>query len=90
MKYRVTQLHTDSVGHHLLQLQNKKTQSCIDACDTEIEARRSGNEMEYILKAITLDNTRVWLWTTNDLCRAYRRKSLLDKLLYPRRREDTS
>lgn len=90
MKYRVTQLRTDSVGHHLLHLQNAKTLDNIDACDTEIEARRSGGRTEYILKAITLDNRRVWLWTTNDLSRAYRRKALLDKLLYPCRREDTS
>lgn len=90
MKYRITRMRTDAVGHHLLQLQDKKTKKRIDACDTEIEARRSGGRAEYILKAITLDNRRVWLWVTNDLSRAYRRKVLLDNLLYPCQREDSS
>ncbi|WOC32377.1 MULTISPECIES: hypothetical protein [Caproicibacterium] len=91
MSYLVKNIHMDGAGHTLLQLQNRKTQECVAACDTEIEARRTAGKMEYILKAITLEDHRVWLWQTDDLSAAYRRKDQLDALLLsPAKWIDTS
>ena len=67
MKYRIVGSGTDSVGHRLLILQNQKSLDIIQAFDTEIEVRPCHYQVQYVLKAITLDDRRVWLQTTSNL-----------------------
>ncbi len=81
MNYIVKNVQNDLVGHRLLVMQDKKTMEYISAYDTEIEARQYAGKMEYILKAITLDNRRIWLWETSSLSEAYQHKIELDRLL---------
>ncbi|MDD3231719.1 MAG: hypothetical protein PHE09_21295 [Oscillospiraceae bacterium] len=81
MIYHILNAGTDMAGHRFLQLQHKEKGTIVAAVDTEIEMRKLCGKIVYILKAITQDDRRIWLWITGDPMAAYHKKDDLDRLL---------